>query len=146
MARVLEFSFIISPSYEYSGLISFRIDWFDLLAVEGTLKSLPQHHSSKASILWCSAFFIVQVSYPYMTIGKTIALTRRTFVLQCRRPGFNLWVRKIPWRREWQPIPEFLPGKSQGQRNLAGYSPWGCKESDTTEWLSIAYITYLKST
>ena len=67
-------------SYEYSGLISFRIDWFDLLAVQGSLKSLLQHHSSKASILWHSAFFIVQFSHPHMTTGKTIALTRRTFV------------------------------------------------------------------
>ena len=74
------FSFNISPSNEYSGLISFRMDWLDLLAVQGTLKSLLQHHSSKASILRHSAFFIVQLSYPYMTPGKTIALTRRTFV------------------------------------------------------------------
>ena len=74
------FSFSISPYNEYLGLISFRIDWFDLLAVQGTLKSLLQHHSSKASILWCSAFFIVQLSHPYMTTGKTIALTRWTFV------------------------------------------------------------------
>ena len=74
------FSFNISPSNEYSGLISLRIDRLDLLAVQGTLKSLLQHHSSKASILRRSAFFIVQLSYPYMTTGKTIALTRRTFV------------------------------------------------------------------
>ena len=74
------FSFNISPSNEYSGLISFRMDWFDLLAVQGTLKSLLQHHSSKTSILRCSAFFIVQLSHPYMTTGKTIALTRWTFV------------------------------------------------------------------
>ena len=74
------FSFNIRPSNEYSGLISFRIDWFDLLAVQGTLKSLLQHHSSKATILRCSAFFTVQLSHPYMTTGKTIALTRRTFV------------------------------------------------------------------
>ena len=73
------FSFIISPSYQYSGLISFRMDWLDLLAVQGTLKSLIQHHNSKASVLWCSAFFIVQLSQPYMTTGKTIALTRWTF-------------------------------------------------------------------
>ena len=73
------FSFSISPSNEYSGLISFRIDWLDLLAVQGTLKSLLQCHSSKASILWCSASFIVQLSYAYMTTGKTIALTRRIF-------------------------------------------------------------------
>ena len=75
------FSFSISPSNAYSGLISFRIDWFDLLAVQGTLKSLFQHHSSKPSILWCSAFFMVQLSHPYMTTGKTIALTRQTFVI-----------------------------------------------------------------
>ena len=74
------FSFSISPSNEYSGLISFRMVWLDLLAVQGTLKSLLQHHSSKASILQCSAFFIVQLSHPYMTAGKTITLTRWTFV------------------------------------------------------------------
>ena len=70
------FSFSISPSNEYSGLISIRIDWLDLLAVQGTLKSLLQHRSSKASILWCSAFFMIQLSHPYMSTGKTIALTR----------------------------------------------------------------------
>ena len=74
------FSFSISPSSEYSGLISFRMDWLDLLPVQGTLKSLLQHHSSKASILWHSAFFIFQLSHPYMTTGKTIALTRQTSV------------------------------------------------------------------
>ena len=74
------FSFNISPSNEYSVLISFRIDWFDLLTVQGTLKSLLQHHNSKASILRCSAFFTVQLSHPYMTTGKTIALARQTFV------------------------------------------------------------------
>ena len=74
------FSFSISPSNEHPGLISFRMDWLDLLAVQGTLKSLLQHHSSKASSLWCSAFFTVQLSHPYMTTGKIIALTRRTFV------------------------------------------------------------------
>ena len=71
-----DFSFSISPFNEYSGLISFRIDWLDLLSVQGTFKSLLQHHSSKASILWCLAFFIVQLSHPYMTTGKTIALTK----------------------------------------------------------------------
>ena len=84
------FSFSISPSNEYSGLISFRIDWLDLLAVQGTLKSLLQHHSSKASILQCSAFFIVQLSHPYMTTGKTIALTRRTFVGKVMSLFFNM--------------------------------------------------------
>ena len=73
-------SFSISPSNEHPGLVSFRIDWLDLLAVQGTLKSLPQHHSSKASVLRCSAFFTVQLSHPYMTTGKTMVLTRRTFV------------------------------------------------------------------
>ena len=76
----LSFSFNISPSNEYSGLISFRMDWLDLFAAQGTLKSLLQHHSSKASILPRSAFFIVQLTHPYMTTGKTIVLTRRTFV------------------------------------------------------------------
>ena len=74
------FSFSISPSNEHSGRISFRMDWLDLLAVQGTLKSLLQHHSSKASVLWCSVFFVVQLSHPYLTTGKTIALTRWTFV------------------------------------------------------------------
>ena len=73
------FSFNISPSNEHSGLISFRMDWLDLLAVQGTLESLLQHHNSKASILWCSAFFMVQLSHPYITTGKTIVLTRWTF-------------------------------------------------------------------
>ena len=77
---IWSFSFNISPSNEHSGLISFRMDWLDLLEVQGTLKSLLQHHSSKASILQCSAFFTVQLSQPYMTTGKTIALTRLTFV------------------------------------------------------------------
>ena len=78
--KYCSFSFSISPSNEYSGLISLRLDWLGLLAVQGTLKSLFQHHSSKASILWSSAFFIVQLSYPYLTTGKTIPLTRWTFV------------------------------------------------------------------
>ena len=80
MAKYWSFSFSIGPSNEYLGLISFRIDWFDFLAVEGTLKSFLQHHNSKASILQCPAFFTVQLSHPYMTTGKTIALTRWTFV------------------------------------------------------------------
>ena len=84
------FSFSISPSNEYSGLISFRIDWFDLLTVQGTLKSLLQHHGSKASILWCSAFFMVQISHPYITIGKTIALTIQIFVGKVMSLLFNM--------------------------------------------------------
>ena len=83
------FSFSISPSNEYSGLISFRIDWLDLLVVQVTLKSLLQHHSSKASNLWHSAFFTVQLSHPHMTTGKSIALTRRTFVSQVMCLFFN---------------------------------------------------------
>ena len=84
------FSFSTSPSNEYSELISFRTDLFDLLAVQGTLKSVLQHHSSKASILWCSAFFIVQLSRPYMTTGKTIALTRQAFVGKVMSLLFNM--------------------------------------------------------
>ena len=89
------FSFSISPSNEYSGLISFRIDWFDLLVVQGTLKSLLQHHSSKASILGCSAFFVVQLSHPYKTTGKTITLTRRTFVGKVMSLLFNMLSRLV---------------------------------------------------
>ena len=89
------FSFSISPSNEYSWLVSFRIDWFDLLALQGTLKSLLQHHSSKASILWHSAFFMVQLSHPCMTPGKTIALTIRTFVSKVMSLLFNMLSRLI---------------------------------------------------
>ena len=84
------FSFSMSLSNKYSGLISFKMDWLDLLAVQGTLKSLLQHHSSKASILWCSTFFMVQLSHPYMTIGKTIVLTRQTFVSKVMSLLFNM--------------------------------------------------------
>ena len=84
------FSFNISPSNEYSGLISFGIDWFDLFAVQVTLKSLLQHHSSKASVLWCSAYFIVQLSHPYMTTGKTVTLTIWTFVSKVMSLLFNM--------------------------------------------------------
>ena len=89
------FSFSISPSNEYSGLISFRMDWLDLLAVQKTLKSLLQHHSSKASILQLSAFFTVQLSHPYMTTGKIIALTRRTFVGKVMSLLFNMLSRFV---------------------------------------------------
>ena len=89
------FSSNISPSNEHSGLISFRMDWLDLLAVQGTLKSLLQHHSSKASILWGSAFFIVQLSHPYMTIGKIVALTRQTFVDKVMFLHFNILSRLV---------------------------------------------------
>ena len=89
------FSFNISPSNEHSGLISFRMDWLDLLAVQGILESLLQHHSSKASILQCSVFFIVQLSHPYMTTGKTIALTRRAFVGKVMSLLFNMLSRLV---------------------------------------------------
>ena len=89
------FSFSISPSNEYSGLISFRTDWLDFLAVQGTHKSLLQHHSSKTSILQCSAFFIVQLSHPYMTTGKTIALMRWTFVGEIMSVLFNMLSRLV---------------------------------------------------
>ena len=89
------FSFNISPSNDYSGLIPFRIDWLDLFAIQGTLKSLLQHHSSKTSILWCSTFFMVQLSHPYMTTGKTIALTRQTFVSKVMSLLFNMLSRLV---------------------------------------------------
>ena len=92
------FSFSTSPSNEHPGLISFRMDWLDLLAVQGILKSLLQHHSSKASILWCSAFFTVQLSHPYVTTGKTIALTRWTFVSKVMSLFFNVLSRSASKR------------------------------------------------
>ena len=100
--RYWSFIFSISPSNEHSGLISFRMDWLDLLEVRGTLKSLLQHHSSKASILRLSAFFIVQLSHPYMTTGKTIALTRWTFVGKVMSLLFNVegyrWAKSLSWK------------------------------------------------
>ena len=89
------FSFNISPTNEHPGLISFRMYWLDLLAVQGTLKNLLQHHSSKASILWCSAFFTVQLTHPYMTTGKTLALTRQTFVGKVISLLFNMLSRLV---------------------------------------------------
>ena len=98
-SQIISFSFRISLSNEYSGLISFRMDWLDLLAVQGTLKSLLQYHNSKASILWCSAFFTVQLSHPYMTTGKTIALTRWTLVTSQLMvdPAPKLHLRHVHW-------------------------------------------------
>ena len=95
VAKVWSFGFSISPSNEYSGLISFRMDWLDLLAVQGTLKSLLQHHTSKTSILRLSAFFIVQLSHPYMTTGKTIALSRWTFACKVMSLLFNMLSRLV---------------------------------------------------
>ena len=94
-SKYRSFSFSISPSDEHPGLISFRMDWLDLLAVQGTLKSLLQHHSSKASILRWSAFFMAQLSHPFMTTGKTIALTRQTFVGKVMFPLFNMQSRLV---------------------------------------------------
>ena len=124
------YSFNMSPSHEYSGLISFRIDWFDLLSVQWTLKSLLQHHSSKASILQCSALFMVQLSRPFMTTGKTIALTRQTFVGKIMSLLFNTLSRlekamaphsstlawKIPWVEE--------PGGLQSMGSLRVGHDW----------------------
>ena len=93
--KYYSFSFSISPSNKYSGLISFRMDWLDLLAIQGTLKSFLQHHSSKASILWHSAFFIVQLSHPYITTGKIIALTRQTFAGKVMSLLFNMLSRLV---------------------------------------------------
>ena len=143
------FSFDISPFNEYSGWISFRMDWLDLFAVQGTLKSLLQHHSWKASILQCSAFFLTSI-HDYW---KTIALTRRTFVGKVMSLLFNMLSRQstgslrvgqdsatslslftfLHWRRKWQPTPVFLPGESQGRGSLVGCHLWGHTESDTTE-------------
>ena len=203
------FSFSISPSNEYSGLISFRIDWFDLLEVQGTLKSLLQYHSSKASILWLSAFFMVQLSHPYMSTGKTVtdytdlcwhskklkvawscltlcdspwnfpgknagvgccSLLQGIFSTQGLKPGlphyrmilYQVSHQGSPWTLEWLAYPFFSwssqPRNRTGvsciaggfftswatrevqsnelQGSLAGCSPWGHKESDTTEWLN----------
>ena len=101
------FSFSIGPSNEYLGLISFNIDWFDLLAVQGTLKSILQHHSSKASVLWHLAFCIVQLSHPYITMGKTIALTRQTFVSKLMSLLFNMLSRLVSFCLDCL---SFLPG------------------------------------
>ena len=109
------FSCSISPSSEYPGLISFRMDWLDLLAVQGTLKSLLQHHSSKAWILWYSAFFIVQLSHPYMTTGKTIALTRWTFVSKVMSLLFNMLSRLVI---------AFLPRSKQTLHGCSHHLQW----------------------
>ena len=160
------FSFNISPSNEHSGLISFKMDLLDLLAIQGTLKSLLQHHNSKASVLWHSAFCIVQLSHPYMTTGKTIALTRWTFVDKVLSLFFNMlsklvaqrlnhlpamwetWVGSLGWedprRRKCQPTPIFLPGKFHGQGSLAGYSLWCCKRQDlATNIYMCVFVQYI---
>ena len=116
VTKVLSFSFSISPSNEHPGLVSFRMDWLDILAVQGTLKSLLQHHSSKASILWHSAF-------RKSSAGVAGDLN-------------SIWFGKFPWRRKWQPTPVFLLGESHGQRSLAGYSSWDPK---SRTWLGAVF-------
>ena len=118
------FIFSISPSNEYSGLISFTIDWFDLLAVQRTLRSFLLHHNSKASILWCSAFFMVQFSHLWASLVAQLVKNH----LQCGTPGFDPRVEKIPSRRERLPTPIFW--RSREFHRL--YRPRGCKESDAT--------------
>ena len=118
------FSFRISLSNEYSELISFRMDWLDLLAVQGTLKSLLQHHSSEASILRHSAFFIVQISHPYMTTGKTITWTRQVFAGKVMSLLFNMLSRLL-MEKAMTPHSSTLAWKIHGQRRLVGCSPWG---------------------
>ena len=110
------------------------MDWLDLLEVWGTLKSLPQHHSSKASIIQCSAFLIVQKSHPYMTIGKTIALTRWTFVDKIMSLVFNM-ISRLVMEKAMATYSSTLAWKSHGWRSLVGCSPWDREELDTTERL-----------
>ena len=128
------FSFNINPSNEHLGLISFRMDWLDILAVQGTLKSLLQHHSSKASILWCSAFFIVQLSHPYMTTGKIIALTRRTSVGKVMSLLFNML--SVAVAKSLQSCPTLcdpIDGSPPG-------SPVpGILQARTLEWVAISF-------
>jgi len=127
-------SFSISPSSEYLGLISFRIDWFDLLAVQGTIKSLLQHHSSKASILWCSTFFMIQVSHPYRTTGKIIALTRQIFVSKVMSLPFN--------------TRSSFTSKEQGSFNLVSavtdHSDFGAQENKVCQFPLFAHIFSMK--
>ena len=147
------FSCSISPSNEHPGLISFRMDWLDLLAVQGTLNSLLQHHSSKASVLQCSAFFTVQLSYPYMTAGKSIALTRQRTSLvaqtvKCLSTMRESWVRSLGWEdsleKETATHPSILAQKIPQMEELgAGYCPWGRKESGTTERLPFPFLFLL---
>ena len=124
-----DWSFSINPSNEYSELIFFRIDWFGLLAVQGTLKSLLQHHSSKASILWCSAFFMVQLSHPYMTTGKAIALTRWTFVSKEMSLLFNTLPRSNHLLISWlqSPFAVILEFKKRSV-TASTFSPSICHE------------------
>ena len=123
-SKYWKFSFSGSPSNEYSGLISCRIDYVDLLAVQETLKTFFPHHSSKALIFWHSAFFMVQLSHPYLTTGKTTVFTRWAFVRKVCL-WFLICCLGRSQRRRWHPTPVLLPGKSHGRRSLVGCSPWG---------------------
>ena len=128
------FSFSISPSKEHPGLI-FRMDWLDLLAVQGTLKSLLQHYSSKASILWCSAFFIVQLSHPYMTTGKTIALMRRTFVGKLMSLLFNM----LSAAAAVKSLQSCLTLCDPIDGSLPGSPIPGILQARTLEWVAISF-------
>ena len=131
-SKYWSFSFSISPSSEYSGFISHRIDWFDLLAVQGTLKSLFQHHSLKA-LIWHSAFFMIQLSHPFITIGKSHSSDGKVSVYNAGSPGSIPGLGRSPGEGNGNPLQYYCLEKSHGQRSLVGYSPWGRKESDTTE-------------
>ena len=132
------FSFNISPTSEHPGLISFRMDWLDLLAVQGTLKSLLQHHSSKASILWCSVFFIVQLSYPYMITGKTIAMTRQTFVDKVMSLLFNML--SAAAAKSLQSCPTLCTPRDSSP---PGSSVHGICQARVLEWVVIAFSNML---
>ena len=130
------FSFNISPSIEYSGLISFRMDWLDLFAVQGTLKSLLQHHSSKASVLRCSAFFIVQLSHPYMTTGQTITLTRRTIVDKITSLLFNMLSAAAAAAKSLQSCPTLCDPITGSP---PGFPVPGILLARTLEWVAIFF-------
>ena len=130
------FSFNISPSIEYSGLISFRMDWLDLFAVQGTLKSLLQHHSSKASVLRCSAFFIVQLSHPYMTTGQTITLTRRTIVDKITSLLFNMLSAAAAAAKSLQSCPTLCDPINGSP---PGFPVPGILLARTLEWVAISF-------
>ena len=132
-SKYWSFSFNISPSNEYSGLISFRMDWLDLLAVQGTLNGLHQHHSSKASILRCSAFFIVHLSHPYMTTGKNIVLTRRIFVGKVMSLHFNMLSAAAKSLQSCPTLCDPIAGSPPG-------SPMpGILQARTLKWVAISF-------
>ena len=133
------FSFSISPSNEYSSLISFRMDWLDLLAVQGTLKSLLQHYISKASILWCWAFFIVQLSHPYMTTGKTTALTIQNFVHKVRSLLFNMLSRLV-LVKSLSHVRLFATPWIVAYQALRSLSVHGIFQARVLEWVAISFF------